>query len=96
MIMNGDEMWIFVTDPLGEVHRIHFPESLQDISEEAFGQVVLPVLEAKTSLTSFMSTPAYLAITEEPDESADNKEPESVGEIKWRYRMMRHSSDIFK
>lgn len=65
MIGSGNEMLIFVCDPLGTVRAIHFAESLRNISEEAFDQAVQPVLEAKSNLKAFMSSETYLALAEE-------------------------------
>lgn len=76
MIGSGDEMLIFVTDPLGTVRAIHFAESLRNISEEAFDQAVQSVLEAKSSLKAFMSTEAYLTLAEEPIATAEEEEDE--------------------
>ena len=77
MIGNGDEMLIFVSDPLGTVRAIHFTGSLRNISEEAFDQAVQPVLDAKSSLKAFMSSEAYLALAEEQFiNTADDEEEE--------------------
>lgn len=76
MIINGDEMYMIVADPLGTVRAIHFAESLRNISEAAFDQAVQPVLEAKSSLKAFMSSETYLAMAEEPIETTDEDEDE--------------------
>lgn len=76
MIGSGDEMLIFVTDPLGTVRAIHFAESLRNISEEAFDQAVQAVLDAKTSLKAFMSSETYLAMAEDPIITAEEEEEE--------------------
>ena len=74
MIGSGNEMLIFVADPLGTVRAIHFTESLRNISEEGFDQAVQPVLEAKASLKAFMSSETYLALAEEQSNTAEDEE----------------------
>lgn len=76
MIGSGNDMLIFVTDPLGTVRAIHFSESLRNISEEAFDLAVQPVLEAKSSLKAFMSSETYLAMASAPIETAEEDEDE--------------------
>lgn len=77
MIGLGNEMLIFVSDPLGTVRAIHFAESLRNISEANFDQAVQPVLEAKASLKAFMSSEAYLALAEEQSiNTAEDEEEE--------------------
>jgi hypothetical protein len=41
MIIDGDEWWMFVCDPLGVVRSIHFPEALRTIGEAAFDAALL-------------------------------------------------------
>ena len=83
MIISGEEMRIFVSDPLGNVRSIHFPQALKNTSEEAFAQALSPVLEAKTSLKSFMGAAAFEALTvsaneAEAEEEDDNNEDEET------------------
>ncbi|HEY1200828.1 MAG TPA: tetratricopeptide repeat protein, partial [Niastella sp.] len=84
MIGSGNEMLIFVADPLGTVRAIHFAELLQNISEEAFDQAVQTVLDAKSSLKAFMSSETYLTMAEEPintrEEEDENEEDDSAAE----------------
>ena len=72
MIIKGDEMRIFVSDPLGTVHTIHFPQSLKQTNNEAFLMALSPLLEAKVALRSFMGTAAFEALSQNNEETLEN------------------------
>ncbi|MCF6405185.1 WGR domain-containing protein [Chitinophaga filiformis] len=77
MVISGDEMRIFVSDPLGMIHSVHFPQGLKNTSDEAFLQALSPVLEAKTTLKSVMGTAAFDTLTTNTEENeAEEKEGE--------------------
>lgn len=63
MIISGDEMRIFVSDPLGIIHVVHFPQALKNTSDEDFLQALSPLLEVKAALRSIMGTAAFDALT---------------------------------
>ncbi|MVT08407.1 WGR domain-containing protein [Chitinophaga tropicalis] len=79
MIIHGDEMRIFVSDPLGRINSIHFPQALRNTSDEAFLQALSPLLETKASLKSFIGTAAFEALTVNTDE-ADEETGENEDE----------------
>ncbi|PSL26368.1 WGR domain-containing protein [Chitinophaga ginsengisoli] len=87
MIINGEEMRIFVSDPLGTIKSIHFPQSLRNTSEEAFTQALSPVMEAKASMKSIIGVAAFEALarntnkaeseTEEDEDDDDDAETQA-------------------
>ncbi|SDF49417.1 WGR domain-containing protein [Chitinophaga filiformis] len=76
MIINGEAMRIFVSDPLGTIKSIHFPQALRNTSDEAFAQALSPVLEAKASMKSIIGAAAFEALARNTSEAEPETETE--------------------
>lgn len=72
MIIDGDEMRIFVADPLGTVHTVHFAQSLKQTNDEAFLLALSPLLEAKGTLRSVMGAAAFEALSQNNEAALEN------------------------
>jgi predicted DNA-binding WGR domain protein/tetratricopeptide (TPR) repeat protein len=89
MIIDGDDMRLFVGDPNTVVHIVHFKQLLRDISVEAFEQAIAPLLALKDALGRFIKPVEYAALdnataetdeNNEVEEAEDNPDPSTVVE----------------
>jgi predicted DNA-binding WGR domain protein/tetratricopeptide (TPR) repeat protein len=76
MIIDDDEMRLFVGDPNTVVHTVHFKQSLRDISIDAFEQAIAPLLALKDVFSRFIKPVDYTVL----DNAAENGEDNEVEE----------------
>ena len=74
LIIDGDESWFFISDPLGRQYCIHFSEHFRSISEEALAQALTPVMKVKEWLEPFIAIKEERALL--PKEEKEDAGPE--------------------
>jgi predicted DNA-binding WGR domain protein len=83
LIINGDEKWVLVNNPVG-IYLIYFEKEFQHYSEEEFMSLLAPVLEAK-------ATANYTVTERLVDLSAEEEEEEEEEDEEGPYKEMAYS-----
>lgn len=83
LIIDGDESWFFVSDPLGRQYCIHLDQNLRNISDEDLNRALAPLMATKENLEGFITLQEETAPTlneeeeTEPEEENGNEEQET-------------------
>jgi len=74
LIIDGDESWFFISDPLGRQYCIHFNEHFRNINEATLAEALAPLMAVKEWLALFITIKEERALL--PDEAKEDTGPE--------------------